>query len=77
MTTKEHRGTGKMSPEPKSSEPTWYFNKCPDSSSSDTNPADNEPIMSERNKGYPKYSIDEFETMPWSRTFDTELQAVE
>jgi hypothetical protein len=61
---KEHRGTGKMSPEPKSSEPTWYFDKCPDSSSSDTNPADNEPIMSERNKGYPKYPIiDEFENL--------------
>ena len=36
---------------------------CPDSSSSDSNPADNEPIKNERNEGYPNYSIDEFENL--------------
>jgi hypothetical protein len=52
-----------MSSDPKSSEPAWHFDMCPDSSSSDSNPADNEPIKNERNEGYPNYSIDEFENL--------------
>ena len=52
-----------MSSEPKSSESTWHFDMCPDLSSSDSDPADKEPITNERNKGYPKYSDDEFENL--------------
>ena len=60
---KEHRGTGKMCPESKSSESTRDFDMCPDASSSDSNPADNEPIPSERNEHYPKYFVKEFENL--------------
>ncbi len=60
---KEHRGTGKMCSEPKSSESTWDFDMCPDASSSDSNPADNEPIPNERNEHYPKYFVKEFENL--------------
>ena len=61
---KKHRGTGKMSSsDPKSSESIWHFDMCPDASSSDSNPADNEPIPNERNEYYPKYFVDEFENL--------------
>ncbi len=56
---KEHRGTGKMSSDAKSSESTWHF----DTSGSDSNPADNEPIPNERNEYYPKYFVDESENL--------------
>ncbi len=59
----EHRATGKMSFDPKSSEPAWHFDMCPDISSSDSNPADNEPIKNEQNEHYPKYFVDEFENL--------------
>ena len=36
---------------------------CPDLSSSDSNPADNEPIPNERNEYYLKYFVDEFENL--------------
>ena len=50
---------------------------CPETDSSDSNPADHEPIPNERNKYYPKYFIDEFENLDdyKKRTFDTESQA--
>ena len=48
--------TGKMSPEPE-----YAFDFRPDTSSEGSNPKDHEPIPSpERNEGYPKYFIDEF-----------------
>ncbi len=59
----EHRATGKMSSDPKSSESTWHFDMCLDLSSSDSNPADNEPITNDRNEGYPKNFVDEFENL--------------
>jgi hypothetical protein len=60
---KEHRGTGKMSSEPESPELPEHFDFRPDTSSSGSNPADNEPIPNERNEYYPKYFIDEFEDL--------------
>ena len=52
-----------MSYEPNSSESPWHFDMCPEAGSSDSNPADNEPIPDERNEYYPKYFIDEFENL--------------
>jgi hypothetical protein len=52
-----------MSFEPKSPESPWYFGMCPEADSSDSNPAEHEPIPNERNEYYPKYFIDEFENL--------------
>ena len=60
---REQLGTGKMSSEPESPELHDNFDFRPDTSSEGSNPADYEPIPSERNEGYPKYSIDEFEDL--------------
>ena len=50
-----------MSPEPESPELPDHFDFRPDTSSEGSNPADHEPIPNERNEGYPKFCIDEFE----------------
>ena len=50
-------------PEPKSPELPDHFDFRPDTSSEGSNPADHEPIPNERNDGYPKFSIDEFEDL--------------
>jgi hypothetical protein len=60
---REHLGTGKMSSEPESPELPDHFDFRPDTSSSGSNPADHEPIPNERNEGFPKYCIDEFEDL--------------
>ena len=50
-----------MSSEPESPELQDHFDFRPDTSSSGSNPADYEPIPNERNEGFPKYCIDEFD----------------
>ena len=54
----EQTGTEKMSPESE-----YHFDFRPDISSEGSNPADHEPIPNERNEGYPKFCIDEFEDL--------------
>jgi hypothetical protein len=49
--------------EPKSPELPDLFDFCPDTSSSGSDPADHHPIPNERNEGFPKYCIDEFDDL--------------
>ena len=67
-----------MSSELESPESLWHFDMHQDAGSSDSNPADYEPIPNIRNEYYPKYFIDELRTSTTvlKRTFDTESQAV-
>ncbi len=56
-------GSGKMSQDPETPElpeSEYHFDFRPDTSSEGSNPADHEPIPNERNEGYPKFCIDEF-----------------
>ena len=53
-----------MSQDPETSElpeSEYHFDFRLDTSSEGSNPADHEPIPNERNEGYPKFCIDEFE----------------
>jgi hypothetical protein len=52
-----------MSSEPESPELPDHFDFRPDTSSSGSNPPDHEPIPNERNEGFPKFFIDEFEDL--------------
>ena len=61
---REQPGTGKMSQDqetPELPESGYHFDFRPDTSSEGSNPTDHEPILNERNEGYPKFCIDEFE----------------
>jgi hypothetical protein len=62
---REQPGTGKMSQDPPESpelpESEYHIDFHPDTSSEGSNPEDHEPITNERNEGYPKFCIDEFE----------------
>ena len=59
----EHQTSGKISSDPKSSESNLHFDMRPDLSSSDSNPAESNPVTNERNEYYPKYFVDEFENL--------------